>query len=122
MLGATAGDVAFEPAMPELSAVLVVVAAAVGDHRLRLLPRMSRLPGDRLDPINQREQLGDVGVVTAGQSPSHRTDMAAIDNPGGPIDPARPVEPPQQLPVQQLPESVVLPLLQPAMRCRGRAA
>jgi hypothetical protein len=64
MLGVTASDVVFQPAMPELSAVLVVIIAAVGDHPLLPLPRTSTLPGDRLDPINQWEQLGDVVAVT----------------------------------------------------------
>jgi hypothetical protein len=48
--------------------------------------------------------------------------MAAIDNRGGPVDPACGIQPSQELTMQTLPHPSSLPGGQPAMRGRGRAA
>lgn len=66
---AAAGDGGLDPAGPEQAAVLVVVVAAVGQDEVGLLPRAADLAGDRggVQEIEQRQQLGDVVFVAAGQ-------------------------------------------------------
>jgi hypothetical protein len=62
--------------LPDQPAVLVVVVAAVGDHRVRASARPSNTASHRRHPVEQLEELGDVVAVAAGQPP------AAIDRAG----------------------------------------
>jgi hypothetical protein len=66
VVGAAARDDQLDPAGPQLAAVLVVVVAAVGDHAVGALARPPTLAGDRADPVDQRQQPGDVVAVGAG--------------------------------------------------------
>ena len=68
MLGAAPGDHGLHAALPQLAAVLVVVIAAVGEHALGALAGTPELAGDRTDPVDQRQELGDVVAVAAGQA------------------------------------------------------
>jgi hypothetical protein len=63
------------PPRPELAAVLVVVIAAVGEQPLCSLARPADLSAHRLEPVHEREQLGDVVAVRAGDR--HRERDAA---------------------------------------------
>jgi hypothetical protein len=55
-----------------LPPVLVVVIAAVGQQPVGALPRSAALALDGLDPVGQRQQLGDVVAVAAGQRDRER--------------------------------------------------
>ena len=72
MFGLAASDLGFDPAGAELAAVLVVVIAAVGEHELGPLARPADLACDRVDTVDQRQQLGDVVAVAAGDCPGER--------------------------------------------------
>jgi hypothetical protein len=64
---AAAGDPRSDAALAELSAVDVVVIAAVGEQLPRPPARPSASTPDRWDGINQRDELGDVVAVAAGE-------------------------------------------------------
>lgn len=78
--GAAAGDDGLDAACPEQPAVLVVVIAAVGEHLVGFLARPTGLALDRpgVQVIQQRQQLGDVVSVAAGQRNSQR-DARCVD-------------------------------------------
>lgn len=69
VLDAAPRDDGLDVAFPEQSAVLVVVIAAVGEHEIGLLTRPADLPrnGPAVQHVQQRQQLGDVVAVAAGQ-------------------------------------------------------
>jgi hypothetical protein len=77
---AAAGDDGFDSSGPEQAAVLVVVIAAVGQDEVGLLARPAGLAGDRsgVEILQQRDQLGDVVAVTAGQRDGQRN-AAGVD-------------------------------------------
>ena len=77
VLGLAAGDHGLDAALPEQAAVLVVVVAAVGDQRVGSPSRPADAAADRRHPVEQREQLGDVVAVAAGERPGER-DPAAV--------------------------------------------
>lgn len=79
MFCAALGDHWLDPAGPEFAAVRVVVVAAVGDELLGVLARTTDLPADRADLLDEREQLGDVVAVAAGQADSKRDAVAIND-------------------------------------------
>jgi hypothetical protein len=58
--------------LAELAAVLVVVVAAVGAHDLGAAARAADQPADWWHPVDQRDQLGDVVAVAAGERPGKR--------------------------------------------------
>lgn len=72
VLGLAAGDLRFDPALPELAPVLVVVVAAVGGDPVG----PSAWPADRAThwwhALDQRDELGDVVAVAAGDGPGER--------------------------------------------------
>lgn len=72
MLGLAASDLRSDSAPPELAAVAVAVIAAVSDQLLRAMARASPAAAHRLDPVEQRQQLGDVVAVAAGQRERER--------------------------------------------------
>jgi hypothetical protein len=72
MPGPAAGDLRCDAASAQLAAVLVVVVAAVRAQPFRPPPRMSDTAPYRRHPIQQREQLGDVVAVAAGDRPGER--------------------------------------------------
>jgi hypothetical protein len=108
------------------------------------------LPATGATPVDQRQQLGDVVAVAAGQpiasgmlpesvsrwcfepvrarlsgegpvkAPLKSTDMASVDDTGRPVDPTGRVQAAQQLAVHPLEDPGGLPLGQPAVRGRRR--
>jgi hypothetical protein len=73
-----AGDLGPDAAPAQLGAVGVMVIAAVGDQRPRAPGRAADLAGDARHGVHQREQLGDVVAVAAGQADRER-DPARVD-------------------------------------------
>ncbi len=69
MRGAAAGDDGLDAARPEQAPVLVVVIATVGENEIGLLAWPAGLAGDgaRVEVVEQRDELGDVVAVAAGQ-------------------------------------------------------
>jgi hypothetical protein len=78
VLGLAAGDLGGDPALAELAAVLVVVVAAVGGYSLGSPARAAELAGHGRDPLDKRDQLGDVVAVAARACPGER-ESAGID-------------------------------------------
>ena len=78
VLGVAAGDQRSDPALTEEAAMLVVVVAAIGDQLLGAAARPTRTAGDGRDTVEERDQLGDVVAVAAGQRVGER-DASRID-------------------------------------------
>lgn len=76
--GLTAGDLRCDPAPAELAAVLVVVVAAVGEHALRPSARASDSAAHWRHSLDQRDELGYVVAVAAGERPGER-DPGCVD-------------------------------------------
>jgi len=72
VLGLAARDFGPDAALAELAAVLVVVVAAVSGEPLGLAARPPDLAPDGRHPLDQRDQLGDVVAVAAGERPGER--------------------------------------------------
>jgi hypothetical protein len=72
VLAGAPGDDGLDAASPERAAVLVVVIAAVGDQAVGAQTRPARLAADRSRPVDERQQLGDVVAVPAGQRDGQR--------------------------------------------------
>lgn len=68
----TAGDDRLDAALPEESAVFVVVVAAVGEQRLRPPPWSTGTAAYGRDTVKQLQKLGDVVAVGGGQRPGQR--------------------------------------------------
>jgi hypothetical protein len=77
---ATTGDHGCDAERSQQPAVLVVVIAAVGEQPVGLLAWPSDLAGDRtpVQVFDQRNQLGDVVALPAGQADRQR-DAAGVD-------------------------------------------
>jgi hypothetical protein len=67
-----AGDHGLDAARPQLSAIALVVVAAVGDEPIGSSPRPSDAAAHCRDGVEQRQQLGDVVAVAAGECPGQR--------------------------------------------------
>ena len=78
VFGLAASDDRFDAALPDESAVLVMVVAAVGEQRLRPATRSAWSAAHRWDAVEQLEQLRDVVAVGGGQRPGER-EAAAVD-------------------------------------------
>jgi hypothetical protein len=74
-----ASDQRLDAAAPQFAPVLVVVVAAVGYDVVGPLARAARLAGDPTDPVDQREELGDVVAVGAGVGRKQR-DALGVDD------------------------------------------
>ena len=72
-----ASDHGLDAALPDETAVLVVVVAAVGENAVGTAPRPADASANRRHPVEQLEQLGDVVAVAAGERPGER-DAAAV--------------------------------------------
>jgi hypothetical protein len=70
--GLAAGDLGADAASAKLAPVLVVVVATVGGDPVGPSTRAADLAADRRDALDQREQLGDVVAVAAGDGPGER--------------------------------------------------
>jgi hypothetical protein len=62
----------FDPAGPQQSAVLVMVIATIGENEVGFLAWPARLASNRpgREPVQQRDQLGDIVAMPAGQGDS----------------------------------------------------
>ena len=69
MFGLAAGDVGADAAPTQFAPVLVVVVATVGDHALGSLARSADLAAHLRHPLDERDELGDVVAVAAGNRP-----------------------------------------------------
>lgn len=72
---AASGDHRLDAALPQQAAVLVEVVAPVGIQVPRLAARPSSQPPDRRDRVEQRQQLGDIVAVAAGERDGERGSM-----------------------------------------------
>jgi hypothetical protein len=79
VLGVAPGDHGLHATRPQLTAVLVVVIAAVGEEPLSALARTSRLTGDGTYSVDQRQQLGDVVAIAASQADRERNPIGVGD-------------------------------------------
>jgi hypothetical protein len=61
------GDLRNDAALPQPAAVAVVVVAAVGVRGTGLAPGPSALAPHRRHTVDQRQKLGDIVAVPAGQ-------------------------------------------------------
>ena len=80
VLDAAPGDERLDPASPEQTAVLVVVVTAIGEHQVGLLARPAAfaLHWPSVQLLEQRDELGDVVAVAAGQRDGQR-DTGRVD-------------------------------------------
>ncbi len=65
-------DLGVDPSGPEFATVLVVVIAAVGEEPFGPAAWPTNLAAHRSDGIDERQQLGDVIAVAAGQRDRQR--------------------------------------------------
>jgi len=72
VVGSATGDLGLDPSGAEFAPVLVVVVAAVGGDPLGALARSTGLAPDRWHALDQRDELGDVVTVAAGDRPGER--------------------------------------------------
>jgi hypothetical protein len=79
MDGAPPCDHGLHSPSPQLAAVLVMVIATVGEHSLGTSSRTPGLAGDRADAVDQRQQLGDVVTMPAGQADRERNAVRVGD-------------------------------------------
>ena len=70
--GTAAGDLRGDAAAAELAAVFVVVVAAVGAEPVGPPARPADFAADGRDTVDERDQLGDVVTVAAGDGPGER--------------------------------------------------
>jgi hypothetical protein len=75
--GPASGDHRLDASLPDQTAVLVVVVTAVGDDAVGTPPRPADTAAHRRHAVEQREQLGDVVAVAAGERPGQR-DAASV--------------------------------------------
>ena len=79
VVGLAARDDRFDAALPDESAVLVVVVATVGEQRLRSSARPAGASADGWYAVEQFQQLGDVVSVRAGERPGERQTAAVYE-------------------------------------------
>jgi hypothetical protein len=72
-------DYRLHAALPDETAVLVVVVTAVGDDAVGTPSRPTNSAADRRYPIEQREQFSDVVAVAAGERPGKRQPAAVYE-------------------------------------------
>lgn len=78
VLGLSAGDLWSDPALAELTAMAVVVVAAVGGQPFGPSARPADLAAHRRHTVDERDQLGDVVAVAARNRPGER-DPGRVD-------------------------------------------
>lgn len=78
VLGLATRDLRFDPSLPELAPVLVVVVAAVCGDPLGPAARTADLAAHGWDPLDQRDQLRYVVAVAARDRPGKR-DPGRVD-------------------------------------------
>src|SRR5207244_11721435 len=78
VLGVAPCDLGFDAAPAELAATAGVVVGAVAGDPVRPAARPADLAAHRRDAVDERDQLGAVVAVAAGERPRER-DPAALD-------------------------------------------
>lgn len=78
VLGLAAGDLRLDVARAEFAAVLVVVVAAISGDAVGPSARPADLAAHRRHALDQRDYLGDVVAVAAGDRPGER-DPGRVD-------------------------------------------
>ena len=76
VLGLAARDLGLDLALPEQPPVLVVVVAAVGGHAVGSPAGTADRAAHRRYAVDERDQLGDVVTVAAGDRPRERCSVA----------------------------------------------
>lgn len=76
---AASGDQGFDAALPQQAAVLVEVVAPVGVQTPGFAAGASPQPPDRWDGVQQRQELGDVVPVAAGERDGERGSVPVDD-------------------------------------------
>lgn len=76
VLGLSAGDHGLDSAPTQLTAVAVVVVAAVGNDEVGTAAGSADATSHRRDQVEERDQLSDVVTVPTGQRPRQRGAMA----------------------------------------------
>ena len=79
VFGLASRDHRLDSALPDEATVLVVVVAAVGDEAVGASPRPTDTAAHRWNPVEQREQLGDVVAVAARKRPGQRQPAAVYE-------------------------------------------
>jgi hypothetical protein len=77
--GPASGDHRLDAALPQQAAVLVEVVAPVGVQTPRLEARASPQTPNRWDGVQQRQELGDVVPVPAGERDGERCSVTVDD-------------------------------------------
>ena len=72
VLGLAASDLRCDATPPELAAMAVVVVTAIGAEAFGPAARPTNLAAHRRDTVDQRDQLGAVMAVAAGDRPGKR--------------------------------------------------
>ena len=80
MAGSSSGDHGSDPESPQQPTVLIEVIATVGENTIWFLARPTALASHRasVEVFDQRQQLGDVVAVAAGQGDRER-DTRRVD-------------------------------------------
>jgi hypothetical protein len=65
-------DLAAHPSASQLTSVLVVVVTSVCEHTVGPCAGPAGLAADRRDALEERDELGDVVAVAAGDAPGER--------------------------------------------------
>ena len=76
--GLASGDHGRDASLTNETAVPVVVVASVGDHSVRSSARPADGAFDRRNPVEERDQLGDIVAVAAGDREGER-DPGRVD-------------------------------------------
>ena len=66
------GDLGLDVALAQQPAVFVVVVATIRGHALGSPARPTHPAGDGWNAVDQRDQLGDVVAIAAGERPGER--------------------------------------------------
>lgn len=72
VLGLAARDHGLDASLPDLAAVLVMVVAAVGEQPVGAAARAANEAAYRRHSVEERDQLGDVVAVRAGERVGER--------------------------------------------------
>jgi hypothetical protein len=72
VFGLAAGDLGFDATGAEFAPVLVVVVTAVSSDPVGPAAWPADRAADGRDPLDERDQLGDVVAVAAGERPGER--------------------------------------------------
>ena len=78
VLGLATGDLRLDPAAPQLVPIRIVVIAAVGGDPLGPAAWAAAATTDGRNPLEERDQLGDIVPVAASERPGER-DPGRVD-------------------------------------------